>query len=597
MTDSLRVLEGSLVLGRYRVVKPLARGGMGMVYLGRVEGAAGFAKPVVIKRVLSQMDDGESSRAQFIREARILASLQHANIVGVLDFAQEGDSYLMILEYVHGFHLGHWLKYVTRTRGNIRWEHAVYVIIKLLAALHYAHTNLGPDGKPREIVHRDISPGNVLIDLEGNVRLLDFGIAVDKDEVNEHKTQDGVVKGKLPYIAPEMYRSADASVSSDVYAAAVVLYQLLSGANPFSDKDMSSIVRRVLELTPAPLSSLRDDLPPMLDKVVARGLAKTPSERYANAQEFSHALHALLERSEGEIAADFRDVVRRDFTGEMAQLLKLEELSALDAAWRSAVGVDGEERGLLRSSLPPGPLDGDSTAVVRTPHDATHLTLDTIVDGTTGPQVSTPPARALSPRMMILGMVGTGVLAAGIAVGTILLTSRPDATPKEPRFLLVERPGQTPNTATINAAPVPTSAASGNEKPPTDDAASDSGTAPDAANGQPRPPPPKGPAPLPGASRPADGGVAALNQAFAKRSGALQSCFIRNADSLQGSPQVTIRFQVGTSGAVESAALQPATLTNTALGACVLAVARSTTFPAQEKPVAFSIPFQASLSK
>src|SRR5690606_17594105 len=129
MTDSLRVLEGSLVLGRYRVVKPLARGGMGMVYLGRVEGAAGFAKPVVIKRVLSQMDEGEAARAQFIREARILSSLQHPNIVGVLDFAQEGDSYLMILEYVHGYHLGHWLKYVKKTRDHIRWDLAVYVIM------------------------------------------------------------------------------------------------------------------------------------------------------------------------------------------------------------------------------------------------------------------------------------------------------------------------------------------------------------------------------------------------------------------------------------------------------------------------------------
>ena len=273
--DSLRVLEGNLVLGRYRVVKPLARGGMGMVYLGRVEGAAGFAKPVVIKRVLSQMDDGEASRAQFIREARILSSLQHANIVGVIDFAQEGDSHLMVLEYVHGFHLGNWLKYVKKTRGSIKWDQAVFVITKVLAALHYAHTNLGSDGKPREIIHRDVSPGNVLIDLEGNVRLLDFGIAVDKDEVNEHKTQDGVVKGKLPYIAPEMYRSAEASVSSDVYAAAVVLYQLLSGSNPFSDKDMSSIVRKVLEIEPPPISSLRDDIPPMLDEVIARGLANS----------------------------------------------------------------------------------------------------------------------------------------------------------------------------------------------------------------------------------------------------------------------------------------------------------------------------------
>ncbi len=589
MTDSLRVLEGSLVLGRYRVVKPLARGGMGMVYLGRVEGAAGFAKPVVIKRVLSQMDEGEAARAQFIREARILSSLQHPNIVGVIDFAQEGDSYLMILEYVHGFHLGHWLKYVKSARGHMRWELAVYVIIKVLAALHYAHTNRGPDGKPREIIHRDISPGNVLIDLEGNVRLLDFGIAVEKDEVNEHKTQDGVVKGKLPYIAPEMYRSADASVSSDVYAAAVVLYQLLSGSNPFSDKDMSSIVRKVLELDPAPLSSLRDDIPPMLDEVVARGLAKSPENRYANAQEFSHALHALLERSEGEIAMEFRDAIQEDFTGDMARLLKLEELSTLDAAWRSAIGEDDDSRGLLRSSLPPP--DGDATAIVRTPHEPSSLTSDTIIDSHTGPQTGAV-ATGQSHKTMIAGMLGAAVLAAGIAVAAVTLTKQPPEAPKEPRFLLVERPGQTPRPASSDGAATQEAAA----KPATPATDPTLSTPPDAQTEKEttKAPPP---GPSAGAVKPAAGGVAALNRAFAKRSGALQSCFANNADGLEGSPQVTIRFQVGTSGHVESASLQPSALASTALGSCVLSVARSTQFPPQEETVAFSIPFQASLSK
>jgi serine/threonine protein kinase len=593
MTDSLRVLEGSLVLGRYRVVKPLARGGMGMVYLGRVEGAAGFAKPVVIKRVLSQMDDGEAARAQFIREARILASLQHANIVGVLDFAQEGDSYLMILEYVHGFHLGHWLKYVKKTREHIKWEHAVYVIIKVLTALHYAHTNLGPDGKPREIIHRDISPGNVLIDLEGNVRLLDFGIAVDKDEVNEHKTQDGVVKGKLPYIAPEMYRSADASVSSDVYAAAVVLYQLLSGVNPFSDKDMSSIVRRVLELTPAPLSSLRSDLPPSLDEVVSRGLAKSPQERYATAQDFSRALHSLLGRSEGEVAADFRAEVRRDFTGDMPSFLKLEDLATLDAAWRSAIGVEDDDRGLLRSSLPPGPPETDRTAIVRTPHEPHSLTRDTVVDGNTGSAANASPgAKGMSPKVVIFSMLGAAILAAGIAVAAITLTNRPAEAPREPRFLLVERPGQTPSPATTGALTTSPEGAKQALSPIA--GVPDSGEkAPESAEVGPALKAPS----TSTSAKPSDGGVAALNRAFAKRSGALQGCFARNADALQGSPQVTIRFQVGVSGAVESASLQPAALTGTALGGCVLDVARKTVFPPQEKPVAFSIPFQASVTK
>lgn len=580
MTDSLRVLEGSLVLGRYRVVKPLARGGMGMVYLGRVEGAAGFAKPVVIKRVLSQMDDGEASRAQFIREARILASLQHANIVGVMDFAQEGDSYLMILEYVHGYHLGHWLKYVRRKRGQVAWDQAVYVLLKVLAALHYAHTNLGPDGNTREIVHRDVSPGNVLIDLEGNVRLLDFGIAVEKDETDEFKTQDGVVKGKLPYIAPEMYRSSAASVSSDVYAAGVVLYQLLAGANPFSDRDMSSIVRRVLEVIPAPLSSLRDDLPSMLDEIVARAIAKKPEDRFSSAQEFSHALHAILDRSEGEIAATFRGTIRNDFTGDMASMLALEPLADLDAAWRTAVG--NSEVDLLRSSLPPA-ADGDATAIVRAPHTEEALSEETIIEPRTGSGATSPP-RGISSRALIVGMLGAAVLAAGVAVGAVMLTSPSKPEAKEPRFLLVERPGASPNPAT-SPTPNPT-ADTGDPLPPEDPTEDPQPVAPSE--------PATSPSPAPAVkTTTSSGGADGLTSAFAKKQGAIQTCFSANAESLEGNPQVSIRFQVSKAGQVTSASLQPGALAATALGSCILSVARGTRFPAQDKEVAFSIPIRA----
>jgi len=215
MTDSARGMAGRLALGRYRVVRELARGGMGMLYLGRVEGAAGFSKPVVIKRVLSQADEGKNARAQFIREARLLSELHHPNIVGVIDFGEEDDGYLMILEYVHGFHVGLWLRYVLEQGRKFHWEFAALIVIKVLAALHYAHNRIGPDGKKSPIIHRDVSPGNVLIDLQGSVRLLDFGIARAADD-EEGKTQTGVVKGKLPFIAPEIYRSSDASPVSDV---------------------------------------------------------------------------------------------------------------------------------------------------------------------------------------------------------------------------------------------------------------------------------------------------------------------------------------------------------------------------------------------
>ncbi|HEU5074408.1 MAG TPA: protein kinase, partial [Polyangiaceae bacterium] len=131
MTKNRDELIGSLVLGRYRIVRPLAQGGMGAVYLARVEGAAGFSKPVVIKRVLPHLNDVKQSQAQFVREARILSNLQHPNIVGVIDFAEEQGALLMVLDYVHGYHIGQWLKYLGETGRRLPWEAAVLVISRV----------------------------------------------------------------------------------------------------------------------------------------------------------------------------------------------------------------------------------------------------------------------------------------------------------------------------------------------------------------------------------------------------------------------------------------------------------------------------------
>src|SRR5262245_40687256 len=152
-------MQDQVVLGRYRVVRRLTQGGMGVVYLGRLEGDAGFAKAVVIKRVLQ--DDGEDiedQTAQFIREAQILSHLQHPGIVGVLDFGRAGDGYAMVLEYVHGYDLARWLKYLNATDQSMHWEEAVLIGVRVLEALHYAHTFRTGDGAAACVLHRDISP-------------------------------------------------------------------------------------------------------------------------------------------------------------------------------------------------------------------------------------------------------------------------------------------------------------------------------------------------------------------------------------------------------------------------------------------------------
>ena len=631
MRDSVRKLGGNLVLGRYRIVRELARGGMGMVYLGRIEGAAGFAKPVVIKRVLSHIDETAGSRAQFAREARLLSELQHPNIVGVIDFGQEDGSYLMVLEYVHGFHVGQWLKFARSTRGDLEWDYAVFVVSRVLDALHYAHTRKAADGSIRPIVHRDVSPGNVLIDLQGNVRLLDFGIARTADDGEEAKTQDGIVKGKLPYIAPEMYQSKDASVASDVYAAGVMLYQLLAGRNPFAAKDMGAIVTKVLSHTPLPISHVRPDVPPQLDGVLMRAMAKNPADRYPSASSFGRALAAQLGQPEARVADEMRAAVTVDFTDRMAAALSVASLTELDAAWRASSRDPGSEQPLERSSFPP--LDDDmATAVISAErldsltsstrgdaaddlatvqvsaggHEAATRVVLLSPDGTIpttttqgasekhggAPAGPTLPAAATqvasSNRTIILSTLAAGLLAGGIAAAVLLLGKDDRPAPRGQRYLLVERPGTDPKPAQ-DLAPAQKPATKTTEGSPKEN---ETVAGQDTALADKRPAPPS--TPPPSSAAPASESVR-LTNAFAKRQGAVQSCFSQQAGSVEGAPRVSVRFSLGPDGQVDSATLSPSAVATTALGQCLLRTARATQFPALGKSVAFSIPITAQV--
>jgi serine/threonine protein kinase len=189
-------LVGRTVLGRYRVVRAIGRGGMGVIYLARSEGAAGFVKPFVIKQAAPETSQGDTMLAQLAREARIMSNLHHPGIVSVIDFAAEDGSYLLVLDYVKGFNLGQWRKFVQHTGRAFPTELALHVVERVLDALDYAHRLAKPDGSPLGIVHRDVSPGNVLLDVDGHVRLADFGVARMSSDHTE-ATDGLMIKGKI----------------------------------------------------------------------------------------------------------------------------------------------------------------------------------------------------------------------------------------------------------------------------------------------------------------------------------------------------------------------------------------------------------------
>jgi len=574
--ESGESLVGRVVLGRYRIMHPLARGGMGIVYLGRVEGAAGFTKPVVVKTVLPAAGVADDGANLFAREARIVAHLQHPGIVGVIDFGRVERSHVMVLEYVHGFHVGQWARYVTETRGTIPVAHALHIVLEVLEALEYAHGLARPDGTPLGIVHRDISPANILIDSGGHVKLGDFGVARMADD--DYKTQDGQFRGTLPFSAPEAFTGAPATPLNDQYACAVLLYQLIAGKNPFRGEAMNETVGRVLKFVPPLLSTLRDDIPLGLDEVVARAMSKDPEARYANVAELSRALRAVREGAGDDDARAFAAQIEEDFAGrQMPAYLGVESLTVRDAAWREAQA--SSERVALSSS-PPGIATGPITVRVGKAGTLAPNPLEV-----TKPAVLPAAAPARERRWLVWGFGALTLAVLGLAALVISGRTAPSSGPR-PEVLVIEKQGVTEpdepaSEPTLAAAPAP---AATDGVPPS--------PVPEPANVRTKP--------LPAANTanaPAPGKGATLARAFQRQEGNVQGCFQKHATGADGVPEVTVRFQVETSGSVKSATLSPASVASTPLGQCILGVARATAFGEQPEPVSFAIPIAARVVK
>jgi len=575
-----------MVLGRYRVVRPLARGGMGVVYLGRVEGAAGFAKPVVIKSIVGSFGMAGESEQLFAREARIVANLQHPGIVAVIDFGKAHDSYVMVLEYVHGFHLGQWLRFVTETRGSMDLRHALHVAHCVLDALAYAHGAARSDGKALGIVHRDVSPANVLIDVQGHIKLSDFGIARSADD--EFKTQEGLFRGTLPYSAPEALQGGAASPAIDQYAAAVVLYHLLSGSNPFRGAEPPETVARVLSHVPAPISTLRADVPIGVELALKKALEKNPASRFPSVEDFARALRDACTWSEREVADSFAAQVEADFNGPMAEKLGLESLAVREASWREAQEVTTGRRVHL-SSTPPGtasgvvtaPLGGGQEKPKAEEVDTTRVgrqAMERLAAQAKDSEAPGPTARPTAPGKPWIWIV-LAALAAGAGSAAVLAFAPGREAPKAGSVVVIEKQDEPSAAEPVTPTPAPAET----PVPPEASAApSPSSAAPAAA------------AKAPGRAAVSGGGSAPLAQAFQRQGGKIQRCFEQSPETVQG---ISVRFQIDVAGKVQNAVVAPPSVAATPLGACIAGVARATTFGPQPEPVAFSIPIAARVVK
>jgi serine/threonine protein kinase len=268
-------------LGRYTLLRSLGAGGMAELFLARADGIEGFAKLVALKRILPHKASNERFVRMLLNEARLVAGLDHPNIAAVHDIGLEHGEYFFAMEYVHGQDLARVLHRAPRHRLHL--ENALHIAIGVCAGLHCAHIARDSTGRPLDIVHRDVSPSNVLVSYQGAVKLVDFGVAKAATLVSE--TREGVIKGKYGYMSPEQCLGDALDRRSDVFAVGILLWEMTVGRRLYQFKgELASLQRIVYADAPRP-SSFDPDYPPEFEHIVMRALARDARQRYQSAEQ------------------------------------------------------------------------------------------------------------------------------------------------------------------------------------------------------------------------------------------------------------------------------------------------------------------------
>jgi serine/threonine protein kinase len=300
--------------GKYQLVERLGRGGMAEVWKARVTGPAGFSRTMVLKRILPHLIEDPHFTEMFVAEARLSAKLNHANIVQVYELGDVNGEYYLAMEYVHGRDLVSVMRALLARGAPPPPGLGAFAMREVCRALHYAHSLTDDHGQQLRLIHRDVSPSNVMVSFDGAVKLLDFGIAKALADANESKTQTGTLKGKFGYMSPEQVEGREIDHRADLFAAGIVLHESLTGRRLFKGSGDLQTIAMVREAKVPPPSQTNPSVPPELDRIVMRALARSPNERYQTCEEMAYALdsvvHQLMwgpERAKSALADLFPD--------------------------------------------------------------------------------------------------------------------------------------------------------------------------------------------------------------------------------------------------------------------------------------------------
>jgi serine/threonine protein kinase len=559
-------LAPDALLGKYEVVGRIAYGGMAEIYLARASGIQGFEKYVVLKRILPQFAANPEFVRMFLREARLAAALDHANIAHVYDIGEDKGSFFFTMEYLHGEDARWIVNQLRKLNQQLPLDHAVAIVIGAAAGLHFAHEKRSPDGRPLGIVHCDMSPSNIVVTYDGSVKIVDFGVA--KITADPELSRRHSLKGKLAYMSPEQLAGKRLDRRSDLFSLGIVLYELTTGKRLFLAESDAETMRRALESVIAPPTTFLPSYPPALEEIVMRALHRDPEQRYQRGRDLQMDLEA--------------------FARERLQLS-----SAMLAEWmESTFGPKPEVwRTLPLRTAAPSKSSADidpsvlveGTAATRVVPKAVTAALAAASPGAPPAiPVATPTAASRRRWMWIAAALPVLLAAAGLGGWFVRRdlpshlhdgppgaagTAAPVAVIADRGAISVEPIAGAPPiglTPAIHPAVAQTRAGAG-----TPSSVPRSHNVPKARTAP---------------------GPDTFSVVFARRETEIRGCFERFRNSAMTAEKISVRFQVARDGHVSSSTVLPDVVAASPLGVCLAHVAAGTVFPAQSEPVAFRIP-------
>lgn len=358
----------SVKFGNYLLLKKIASGGMAELFLARQIGVMGFERIVAIKKILPHLTHDKEFVEMFINEAKLAAQITHPNVVQIYDFGFADGMYFIAMEFITGKSLAEILSKGLKAKDFVSGRLAVYIISKIAAGLDFAYRGTTIGGTPLGIVHRDISPQNILIGYNGDVKLVDFGIA--KAASSNHHTQTGILKGKLSYFSPEQAWGKSVDHRSDIFSLGIVLYEMLTEKRLFKAENEIAIIEKIRKDEIQPPSLIKSVFSKTMDDILLKALARNPDDRFQNAGDFEEALTRFLNTSGGSpTAKDLSSYISSLYPFEIQmnkqefeKIARIESKVLAENASRQQTEIEPVPRKNVPSSTPPRTLHPDNPA-------------------------------------------------------------------------------------------------------------------------------------------------------------------------------------------------------------------------------------------